>query len=63
MQALQPRARRPGEILSTAYQIFLSHYDVVVLASAIFLVPVILLMLVLPERSAVVGIIGCLLML
>ncbi|HEX8452122.1 MAG TPA: hypothetical protein VF647_08500 [Longimicrobium sp.] len=63
MQALQPRARRPGEILNAAFQIILSHYDVVVLASAVFLVPGILIMLVLPERSVVVGIIGCLLML
>jgi hypothetical protein len=53
MQAPHLRARRPGEILDTAFQILRSHYDVVVLASAVFLVPTIVLAFALPENPII----------
>lgn len=56
MQAPQLRARRPGEILDAAFQIARAHYGVVVLASAVFLVPAILLAIVLPEGHLIAGI-------
>jgi hypothetical protein len=56
MQAPQLRPRRPSEILDAAFQIVRAHYAVVLLASAVFLVPSVLLMLALPEGHPVSGI-------
>ncbi|HEX8209564.1 MAG TPA: hypothetical protein VF584_05210 [Longimicrobium sp.] len=56
MQAPQLRPRRPGEILDTAFQIVRARYDAVLLASAVFLVPAILLALALPEGHPVASI-------
>ncbi len=53
MQAPQLRPRRPGEILDTAFQILRAHYEVVVIGSAVFLAPAILIALVLPEGHLV----------
>jgi hypothetical protein len=60
MQAPHLRARRPGEILDTAFQILRARYDAVLLASAVFLVPSILLVFALPENR-IVGIVDRLL--
>jgi hypothetical protein len=56
MQAPHLRARRPGEILDTAFQIVRARYDAVLLASAVFFVPAIVLALALPEGNLVAGI-------
>ncbi len=56
MQAPLLRARGPGDILDAAFQILRTHYGVVVLASAVFLVPSILLAFALPEGHPVSGI-------
>lgn len=57
MQAPHLRARRPGEILDTAFQIVRANYGVVLLASSAFLIPSVLLALALPQGGALVNIV------
>ena len=61
MQAPVLRARRPGEILDAAFQIVRAHYHAVVLASAVFLAPSILLSLAFPGGNLFVTILDRLL--
>lgn len=61
MQAPLLRARGPGEILDAAFQLLRAHYTVVVLSSAVFLAPTIVLAFLLPELAPFIGILDRLL--